>query len=271
MPNMVKTLKAPFTFSQASLQDYIDCPRRFKLRYIDKVYWPAVESAPLLERERRQIEGQIFHRMIQQYSIGLPEEKITLLASTSNLQRWWGNFLSHGPRLTGGLKFAELALASRLGKHRIIAKYDLVVVKPDSTVTIYDWKTYHKRPQRVWMADRYQTKVYPSLLHRSKGGFSNPGITTIEMIYWYAEFPDRSEIFSIQETQASQTWGALEQLVDEIYARQSYPMTENEKLCSFCVYRSLCERGISAGEMDDMDGVPTTEDIDLEQIQEIEF
>ena len=48
-------------------------------------------------------------------------------------------------------------------------------------------------------------------------------------------------------------------------------MTENEKLCSFCVYRSFCERGINAGEGDDIDIVSSIDDIDLEQIQEIEF
>jgi hypothetical protein len=48
-------------------------------------------------------------------------------------------------------------------------------------------------------------------------------------------------------------------------------MTENEKLCSFCVYRSYCERGTSAGEMDDIDIIPIIDEIDLEQIQEIEF
>jgi hypothetical protein len=230
-----------------------------------------VESAPLLEKERRQIEGQIFHRMIQQYFIGLPEAKITLLASTSNLQRWWENFLSHRPGLTGDSKFTELTLSSRIGRHRMIAKYDMVAVKADSTVAIYDWKTYHKRPTRAWMAERTQTKVYLSLLHRSKDRFSNPGDLAIEMMYWYAEYPDRPEIFVIHEAQACQTWGALEQLVDEIKARQSFPLTENEKLCSFCVYRSLCARGIHAGEVDDMESVPITEDIDLEQIQEIEF
>lgn len=268
------TISAPFTFSQSSLQDYHDCPRRFQLRYIDKVQWPAVETAPLLENERRQIEGQIFHRMVQQYFIGLPEEKIALLASTGNLQRWWVNFLAHGPKRTSGLNFTELSLVSRIGEHRIIAKYDLVEVKGEAPITVYDWKTYLKRPKRIWMADRYQTKVYLSLLHRSKGrflNFENTVTGNIEMIYWYAEFPDAPEKFTHQDSQASQAWKALEQLINEIDARQSYPMTENEKLCSFCVYRSFCERGISAGEGNDIDMVPVTDDIDLEQIQEIEF
>jgi CRISPR/Cas system-associated exonuclease Cas4 (RecB family) len=268
------TLSAPFTFSQSSLQDYTDCPRRFQLRYIDKVQWPAVETAPLLENERRQVEGQIFHRMAQQYFIGLPEEKITVLASTENRKRWWENFLTHGPKRTSRLNFTELSLGSRIGKHRIIAKYDLVVVKPEATITIYDWKTYHKRPKRIWMADRYQTRVYLSLLHRSREKFftlGNPQLGNIEMIYWYAEFPGKPEIFNYQDTQASQTWKALEELVNEIDTKQSFPMTENENLCSFCVFRSYCDRGINAGEVDDIDIVPIIDDIDLEQIQEIEF
>jgi hypothetical protein len=268
------TITPPFTFSQSSLQDYQDCPRRFQLRYIDKVQWPAVETAPLLENERRQIEGQIFHRMIQQYYIGLPEEKISLLASTPNLHRWWENFISQGPHLSGDLKFTELSLASRIGKHRIIAKYDLVAVNPNGNVTIYDWKTYLKRPKRVWMADRFQTRVYLSLLNHSWSKFNATGKATgedVEMIYWYAEFPDHPETFAIPATLITKTWETLEQLVDEINARQSFPMTENEKLCIFCVYRSFCERGISAGELDDTESVPPDRDIDLEQIQEIEF
>jgi CRISPR/Cas system-associated exonuclease Cas4 (RecB family) len=268
------TITAPFTFSQSSLQDYNDCPRRFQLRFIDKVHWPAVETAPILENEHRQIEGQIFHRMVQQYFIGLPEEKITLLASTDNLRRWWENFLTQGPKRANGLNFTELSLAARIGKHRIIAKYDLVAVKPIGTLTIYDWKTYLKRPKRIWMADHYQTKVYLSLLHRSRNKFVNLGNTsseTIEMIYWYSEFPDKPEKFTYEVSQASQTWEALEQLINEIDARQSFPMTENDKFCSFCVYRSFCERGVNAGEFDDIDISPTIDDIDLEQIQEIEF
>ena len=61
-----------FTFSQSSLQDYTDCPRRFQLRYIEQLKWPAVESEPVLDNERRQQEGQLFHRLVQQHRIGLP-------------------------------------------------------------------------------------------------------------------------------------------------------------------------------------------------------
>ena len=55
------TLPADFQFSQGSLQDYADCPRRFQLGYILRLAWPAVEAEPVLESERRQLQGQAFH------------------------------------------------------------------------------------------------------------------------------------------------------------------------------------------------------------------
>ena len=42
-----------FQFSQRSLQDYVDCRRRFELRYLQNLAWPAVEAEPHLEQEKR--------------------------------------------------------------------------------------------------------------------------------------------------------------------------------------------------------------------------
>ncbi|MBA4379648.1 MAG: hypothetical protein C0393_03000 [Anaerolinea sp.] len=76
--NHKSTIPTPFTFSQSSLQDYADCPRRFQLRYIEELAWPAVESEPALENERHQQEGLFFHRLVQQRLVGLPVEKLGL-------------------------------------------------------------------------------------------------------------------------------------------------------------------------------------------------
>ena len=63
--NQRSSLPVPFTFSQSSLQDYRDCERRFYLRYIEQLAWPAVDSEPVLENERRKAAGEIFHRLVQ--------------------------------------------------------------------------------------------------------------------------------------------------------------------------------------------------------------
>jgi len=271
---LVDHLSASFTFSQSSLQDYEDCTRRFQLRYLEQLHWPAVESAPVLENERRQIEGQLFHRMVQQYLIGLPAEELTPLASTENLSRWWDNFLLRGPKVTGYDLFTELTLSAPIEGHRITAKYDLVAVKPGVQALIFDWKTYHKHPKEKWMAERLQTIVYPALLiqagkHLNGGSRLQP--EQIEMIYWYADFPDEPTKLKLTAPQYERDWKKLERLAREIKAKQSFPLTEDEKKCVFCVYRSYCERGDKAGEGEELETEFVAEDIDLEQIQEIEF
>src|SRR5689334_910809 len=134
-------LGATFTFSQSSLQDYTDCARRFQLRYIERLQWPAIETAPILENERRQIEGQQFHRIVQQSLIGLPAEKLTRMANTPDLSRWWNNFLTQGPSREGFDLYTEAVLSAPVGAHRLVAKYDLVAVRPGEQAIIFDWKT----------------------------------------------------------------------------------------------------------------------------------
>ena len=74
------------TLSQSSLQDYYDCPRRFELRYLQRLAYPAIETEPALENEKHQKEGEYFHRLVQQHLIGIPAEQINKLANTENLQ-----------------------------------------------------------------------------------------------------------------------------------------------------------------------------------------
>src|SRR5918993_2252971 len=80
------------TLSQSSLQDYMDCAQRFKLRYLDRLSYPAAETEPTLENEKHQQEGEYFHRLVQQHLIGIPAGQIAKFANTANLQRWWENF-----------------------------------------------------------------------------------------------------------------------------------------------------------------------------------
>ena len=116
MPENLKSELSPsFTFSQSSIQDYFDCPRRFQLRYIEHLAWPAVETEPVLENERRQQEGQLFHRMVQQHLVGLPVEKLTRLANSPDISRWWENYLNYKFELDGYSKYTELALNAPSG------------------------------------------------------------------------------------------------------------------------------------------------------------
>src|SRR5689334_22644308 len=94
--------------SQSSLQDYMDCALRFKLRYLDRLSYPAVESEPALENEQHQQEGEYFHRLIQQHLIGISKEKISKLANTPNLERWWSNWQEFKNQQELGKTYSEV-------------------------------------------------------------------------------------------------------------------------------------------------------------------
>jgi CRISPR/Cas system-associated exonuclease Cas4 (RecB family) len=278
------------TLSQSSLQDYVDCAKRFQLRYIERLSYPAIESEPTLENEKHQQEGAYFHRMVQQYLVGVPAEQITKIANTPNLQRWWENFLNSEDltgltplRSTSGILrndlsglYPEATLSAPLGGFRLIAKYDLIAIE-NGKATIYDWKTYRKRPRNEWLASRMQTRVYRALLVHAGAHLNNGNPFTpeqIEMVYWFADFPNEPARFTYTSAQYKRDWDTLVKLADEIHNAPSFPLTDDRTKCSYCPYRSYCDRGVRAGELDQAETEMEAEelfDVNFEQIGEIEF
>jgi hypothetical protein len=273
--------------SQSSLQDYADCARRFQLRYLERLSYPAVESEPALENEKHQREGELFHRLVQQHLIGVPGEQVGRLANTDNLKRWWENFrdamdLPVPGDLTG--LYPEATLSAPLGTFRLLAKYDLIAIC-DGRAVIYDWKTYRKRPRDEWLAARMQTRVYRSLLARAGAHLNGDRPFEpehIEMIYWFADFPNDPARFPYTSALYQRDWDLITKLADEIPSASSYPLTDDRTKCLFCPYRSYCERGIRAGDADQAEAETSTLfspgmeaeelfDVNFEQIGEIAF
>lgn len=273
-----------FQFSQASLQDFSDCRRRFQLRHIMRLSWPAIETEPVLENERFIQRGARFHHLVHQYLLGIPVDRLTVLASSDDLAGWWENFLNHIPvwDLPGGTRYAELRFSCRLGDHRLVAQYDLVMILPGERAVIVDWKTSRKRPLRTWLAERLQSRVYPYLLVVG-GDQLNLGQSLepeqLEMIYWFAEDPAAVERFSYsrEKFQADgKVLLAMVALIQRLSAAEFF-LSDDLRHCRYCIYRSLCDRGTQAGISEEWAGRAETETaveeikLDLEQIAEIEF
>ena len=262
--------------SQSSLQDYVDCALRFKLRYLDRLSYPALESEPALENEKHQQEGEYFHRLVQQHLIGIPKAQIDKLANTPNLQTWWSNWQEFANGQNLGKTYSEITLSAPLGKYRLLAKYDLISVQ-DGRATIYDWKTYRKRPRNEWLAARMQTRVYRAMLVQAGAHLNNGQPFTpeqVEMIYWFGDFPNEPARFAYTTAQYQRDWDALRKLAGEVESASSYPKTEDRQKCAFCTYRSYCERGIKAGDWLEAETETQAEelfDVNFEQIGEIAF
>ncbi len=150
----------------ASLADYLDCPRRFQLRYLLEQAWPAVESEPLLERERLADLGRRFHKLIQQHVEGLSAETLTESIGEPELARWWQSYLDSLATTLSDLpegRRAEVAMSIPIHSYRLAAHFDLIASDDDRAV-IVDWKTEQRQPAREQLLQRVQTRVYRYVL-----------------------------------------------------------------------------------------------------------
>lgn len=274
-----------FDFTQGNLQDYIDCPYRFYMKYILHIQWPALVVNDALEFEAHLQAGTRFHRFIQQFLIGVDESFITDMASVDpypELQIWWEGFLANVPAWLTGERWIETSLTTTLAGQRLVAKYDLILIHPnDESLLIFDWKTANNLPRRDWLLSRIQTRLYRFILAQAGGALiSNRKINPddISMCYWYAPHPKiRIDLpYSLSDYEHDLT--AFTSLIEEIVsaAPSSFERTQNQRQCRYCVYRSHCDRGIEAGNLADIDDYDyeieaSDLDISFDDLPEIEF
>jgi hypothetical protein len=226
--------------------------------------------------------GARFHQLAHQHILGLPPARLAETIHDEMLAQWWQTFLQvPPPDLPDTLLRAEAILAAPWAGYRLLAKYDLLAVEPGQRFVVVDWKTMLKRPSRSFLAQRMQTLLYRFLAAQAGAAYNGelPRPDQIEMVYWFAAFDGATEHFPYDDHQHAADGDYLAALIAQIAAHSEpiWPLVADERLCRFCNYRSLCERGVEPGYLADLDedleAVLGEEDfeIDLEQIAEIEF
>jgi len=277
-------LPETFQFSQSSLQDYVDCRRRFQLRYVLMQPWPALIADAPWDLEQSMQRGAALHHLAHQHALGLDAGALAATIHDETLARWWQTFLSHPPAgLPQAIRRPELVVGAPLAGNRLVAKFDLLAADPGERLVVVDWKTVQRRPSRAVLARRLQTRVYRALAVEAGAAFFGnhpPRPEQVEMVYWFAEQAGAAERFAYDADQHAAALESLARLIAEIAQMDGeiWPLTPDVQKCSFCNYRSLCERGVKAGFMEGLDDVVepseqimNVENLRLEQIAEIEF
>jgi CRISPR/Cas system-associated exonuclease Cas4 (RecB family) len=286
-------LPATFTFSQSSLQAFDDCPRRFWLAYAQQLPWPAVEAAPVQDHEALMRMGSLFHRLVERAEVGLDPDRLAA-GLEPPLTTWFDAYLRHRPAdLPAEFVEVEKVLTIPFGdgdaRYRLAAKYDLIAADSDGAVTIVDWKTNRKRTEPGTLSRRWQTVVYPYVLVEASAHlpFAPVDPARVEMIYWFVNEPRQPVRFRYDSQQHAQNRERLHQLLDAILSGRTeadfppVPDTEinRKRFCNYCVYRSRCGRGVTAGELDALDDVEdffvvdetTALEFTLDEVEEMAF
>lgn len=248
----VPNLQSPISnlrFSQRSLADYLICKRRFRLRYIDRLSWPAPFSQADEELEALMELGRDFHQAVHQKFVNVEPAELIAGNPDRRLAAWWGAFANHAlPQLPNGERWPEAALTVPMGDSWLVARFDLLIVSSAGEATIFDWKT-GQVPARDELARHMQTRVYPFVLAEAGASYNHHQPIPpdrITMAYWHAQAPERFVEFPYSLEAHERSRQDLQALIDEIVALPADSFTKVGDLgpCRRCNYRAYCGRDV---------------------------
>ena len=251
----------PPSLSQSALSAFSRCERRYYLRFVRRLEWPAPLTGSELEWERSLRRGERFHLLVQQHALGLPADEIARASGDEELAAWWERFRRHPPPAPEGpgvRTHTELELEVTLaGGQRLLARFDRLVVSggPDGArLDIFDWKTGAPAPrerlERSWQTTVYRFVALEGAASLAPGPVAAEGV---RFVYWQSARPEEPVVLRYDAEQHEEARQRIEAAVAAIEGRleageEAFPRTEDIGRCRHCPYRSYCERGREAGE-----------------------
>ena len=239
-------------FSQSSLSTFYTCRRRFWLRYVQRLEWPASFTSEMAGWETALQRGASFHHWMHQAGIGVDVKTAVGSQGDELLVHWWNNWCNHPPDIPDGHTFSEVQLSVPLQAHRLVAQFDRLVVTADDRIYIGDWKTGRARPQQAVYAQSWQTRVYRYVAAEVGTSLIGRGIVPPEnvvLVYWHANDPQALQPIYYSREEHETAREELEAAVREIselpLIAEAFPQCTDTNECKRCTYAALCERGLS--------------------------
>lgn len=246
----------PIRLSQAQLNLLETCPRKFQQVCLDQL------GTPIAPDQQNQMNwGSQFHLLMQQRELGLPP----LADSTPDqlLQNCVDALIQAAPEL-----FQQQAVF-RQSEHRrtlefqgylLTVVYDLLILNPQQA-QILDWKTYPRPQNQRWLAESWQTRLYPFVLAET----SDYSPEDISITYWFVQatqsISETSENpgtrlqpqsltfnYSMAQHQAIRSrlvalLGQLTEWLEDYQAGKPFPQVDTTaNQCEFCAFDIRCQR-----------------------------
>jgi CRISPR/Cas system-associated exonuclease Cas4 (RecB family) len=248
----------PLQLSQSALSSFARCRRRFYLRFVRRLEWPAPLTGSEQDWERSLRRGEELHLFIQQAALGMDVDDLVREAGDDQLARWWDSVVEYPPPQPDGKIHTEIELmvplGIPLGAHRLVARFDrLIVVDAEAgpRIHIVDWKTGKPMPasrlERSWQTTVYRFVAVEASAQLTSSGSQVPP-AHIGFTYWQAEAPETPLRFAYDEAAHEAGRERITAAVGDIEQRLSdgedgFERTTDLEACRHCPYRSYCDRG----------------------------
>ncbi|ACV64642.1 hypothetical protein Dtox_3949 [Desulfofarcimen acetoxidans DSM 771] len=240
-------------FSQQSLNIYNTCALKFRLRHIDGLYWPQSRTT---EEEKHSIEkGRQFHLLAQRYYSCL-DNTVPRGSPYEHDLRQWLDSLRNTFAMTGeNSYYPEFTLRLNRNGIKLQAQYDLIVLTPDNSLIIYDWKTDARPLRKTELLNRMQTMLYLFLLAETASVITAGQAVEpekIKMIYWNPIFAGQNIEIDYSAARHKDFARYITGLIKRIL-QLNYPdfqATEEKNHCGRCEYSPICRGEKSRAEIE---------------------
>jgi CRISPR/Cas system-associated exonuclease Cas4 (RecB family) len=250
-------MKPILTLSRAMLDSFKVCQRRFQLRYLEAVPWPALSLEPEIEMARDL--GNRFHQMLNRHFLGLPVTAGE--AIDPELDRWWKLFREWEPTLPDGRRYSEFTLTVPVGNHFVVGRLDLLIIT-EGQVHIFDWKTSARPRSANHLWNDLQTQLYLTMVVEGAGSIGkalNPA--DLSLTYWYSGNRPETVQLRYDATKHRRFWIEIQEIVSQIDAmignKKTWPLTSDHSRCERCPYQIICNRQADAVDLSDWDVMET--------------
>ncbi|OPJ56807.1 PD-(D/E)XK nuclease family protein [Alkalithermobacter paradoxus] len=228
-----------FYYSQASLNTFLRCPLKFKIKYIERIHWQ--DDIRSEEISRRMQIGRDFHLYCERYFSSIPIGT----QSNTTLNDWINNLTQLLPIDSKNIYLPEYEIRINEDKIRLLAKYDLIIIKEDGKIEIYDWKTEEKKLDKFKLENSFQTILYMYLLKRmSKKIFGRDiSASDISMIYWQPQYKDSLVKIEYSQEKYKSHENYIVNVIDTINGYDfdnDFVKDEYMNECKNCEFRHLC-------------------------------
>ncbi len=236
--------------SKTALNVFDRCERKFWLRYGEDLNWPGAASQLTASREEQMRKGKLFHDLIEQEAAGVEVQDFIKDSGEEEIKEWWKNYKEFAPVIgDDDLVFTETQLQMIVDEVLVLARYDRIIIRPDGSALIVDWKTVDHPEQNMGrLRLDWQTVIYPIVLKKcfsALPGMSGLELSNVAFMYWYAGSPEDPVLFELSDQDIlayeEKLGSALDQIVPRL-KRNDYSKTAILKRCEDCPYAVLCDR-----------------------------
>lgn len=252
--------KKYFYFTQNSIKTFVDCPFKFKKKYIDNIKWEIGKDI-----SSKADFGNNFHKVAERYFLGITIDEEEL-KNYGELYDAYMNLKEAFPLTSTNTYMPEYTIRFVDDDIRLESNIDLVIIKPDNKIEIWDWKTNSDLEKAQKYKNSIQTQVYLYSIKRIAKDILNLDVKfdDITMIYFSPE--SKLELMKINYSEELNNLYQenISQLIEKIYNYdyQKFVRMEYSKNCSFCEFNLFCDNKKE-------DDVEFSLDINFDELEEI--